>query len=113
MRTISRRRVPTGEVRPWLALFEIYRLERRTTEFAELARRFYEEHGNTEYWRKVRYFGREIDPGNFLYREDVDALQTIAPGTARKEDAESFDPARPFDESPPEDELPPEKRPLP
>jgi len=83
-----------AEVRPWLALFEIYRLERQSTEFAELARRFYEEHGNTEYWRKVRYFGREIDPGNFLYREDVDALQTIAPGSARREDAESFDPAR-------------------
>jgi hypothetical protein len=80
-----------GEVRPWLALFEIHRLERLTGEFAELARRFYERFGNTEYWRKVRYFGREIDPGNLMYREDVDALETIGPGT-RKE-AERFDPA--------------------
>jgi phage tail protein X len=83
-----------GEVRPWLALFEIYRLERLTNEFAELARRFYEQHGNTEYWRKVRYFGREIDPGNFLYRDDVDALETIAPGNGRRDKGERFDPAR-------------------
>ena len=83
-----------AEVRPWLALFEIYRLERHTNEFAELARRFYEQHGNTEYWRKVRYFGREIDPGNFLYREDVDALETIGPGNGRKDKGERFDPAR-------------------
>ena len=82
------------QVRTWLALFEIYRLERLTTEFADLARRFYEQFGNTEYWRKVRYFGREIDPGNFLYREDVDALETIGPGSSRKEPAERIDAAR-------------------
>lgn len=83
---------PMG-VRPWLALFEIFRLERLTGEFAELARRFYEQHGNTEYWRKIRYFGREIDPGNFLYREDVDALETIPPG-ARANAGDRFDAAR-------------------
>jgi hypothetical protein len=82
------------EVRPWRALFESYRLERLTNEFAELARRFYEQHGNTEYWRKVRYFGREIDPGNFLYRDDVDALETIGPGNGRKDKGERFDAAR-------------------
>lgn len=81
-----------SEVRTWLALFEIYRLERLSAEFAELARRFFEHFGSTEYWRKIRYFGREIDPGNFLYREDVDALETIGPG-ARKPD-ERFDAAR-------------------
>lgn len=83
-----------AEVRTWLALFEIFRLERLTSEFAELARRFHEQHGNTEYWRKVRYFGREIDPGNFLYREDVDALETIGPGAPRRAGDERFDPAR-------------------
>jgi hypothetical protein len=80
-------------VRPWLALFEIYRLERLTPEFAELARRFYEHFGSTEYWRKVRYFGREIDPGNLIYREDVDALETIGPGASAKH-TERFDPMR-------------------
>jgi pilus assembly protein FimV len=84
-----------AELRPWLALFEIYRLERLTGEYAELARRFYEHHGDSDAWRKVRYFGREIDPGNFLYREDVDALETITPtSTPRHPPGERFDPVQ-------------------
>lgn len=81
------------EARPWLALFEIYRLERMTGEFADLARRYHEHFGEAEPWRKIRYFGRELDPGNFLYREDVDAIETITPATVRKE-RERFDPVR-------------------
>ena len=74
-----------AEVRTWLALFEIFRLERLSGEFAELARRFHEQHGNTEYWRKVQYFGREIDPGNPLYKEDaINTLETIGPREARR-----------------------------
>lgn len=74
-----------AEVRPWLALFEIFRLERLTDEFAALAGRFRDRHGNSEYWRKVRYFGREIDPANPLYREDsVNTLETIGPKQARR-----------------------------
>jgi pilus assembly protein FimV len=84
-----------AELRPWLALFEIFRLERLTGEYAELARRFYEHHGASDAWRKVRYFGREIDPGNFLYREDVDALETITPtSTPRHPPGERFDPVQ-------------------
>ena len=73
------------EIRTWLALFEIFRLERLTGEFAQLAGRFAERHGTSDAWRKVRYFGREIDPGNPLYREDVvGSLETIGPREARR-----------------------------
>jgi hypothetical protein len=74
-----------GDVRPWLALFEIFRLERLTGEFAELATRFREHHGNGEYWPKVQFFGREIDPGNALYKEKpLNTLETIGPREARR-----------------------------
>jgi phage tail protein X len=83
-----------GEVKSWLALFEIFRLEALTGEFAELARRFREQHGKSDYWRKVQYFGREIDPGNELYAEKaVNTFETIGPAQARRLAAESsFDP---------------------
>ena len=74
-----------AEVRPWLALFEIFRLERLTGQFAELAARFRDPHGKSEYWRKVQFFGREIDPGNALYREaPVNTLETIGPREAKR-----------------------------
>lgn len=73
------------EVRLWLALFEVFRLERLSGEFAQLAARFRELHGQTEHWRKVQYFGREVDPGNALYREEpVSTLETIGPREARR-----------------------------
>ena len=58
------------ETAPWLALFEIYRHENLTVEFAQLARRFYDEHGDGGDWRKVQQLGREIDPANLLYQGD-------------------------------------------
>jgi pilus assembly protein FimV len=74
-----------GEIRTWLALFEIFRLERLTGEYAGLAARFREAHGTSDAWRKVRFFGREIDPGNPLYREDaMSTLETIGPREARR-----------------------------
>ena len=83
-----------GEVKAWLALFEIFRLEALTGEFAELARRFREQHGKSDYWRKVQYFGREIDPGNELYaKAPINTFETIGPAQARRLAAESsFDP---------------------
>jgi pilus assembly protein FimV len=84
-----------GEVKTWLALFEILRLERLTGEFATLARRFQEHHGKSDYWAKVQYFGREIDPGNPLYKEaGINTLETIGPSEARRLAAASasFDP---------------------
>jgi hypothetical protein len=81
------------EMRHWLALFEIYRLERLSGEFGALAQRFHERFGDCEHWQKVRYFGREIDPSNKLYQEAVDHLQTIGPRESRRlAAAASFDP---------------------
>jgi hypothetical protein len=74
-----------ADVRPWLALFEIFRLERLTGEFAELAGRFRQHHGGGEYWPKVQFFGREIDPANALYKEKpLNTLDTIGPREARR-----------------------------
>jgi len=73
------------ELRPWLALFEIFRLERLTGEYAALAERFREHHGKGGTWRKVQYFGREIDPGNALYRDEpINTLETIGPREAKR-----------------------------
>jgi hypothetical protein len=82
------------EVKTWLALFEIFRLERLTGEFAALAKRFKQQHGKSEHWQKVQYFGREIDPGNTLYQvEPLKTLETIGPREARRlAAAASFDP---------------------
>jgi hypothetical protein len=55
-------------LRPWLALFEIFRLEKLEGEFGHLAARFGQRHGATEEWRKVRSVGRSLDPGNPLYQ---------------------------------------------
>lgn len=83
-----------GEVKSWLALFEIFRLEALKGEFAELARRFREEHGQSDFWKKVQYFGREIDPGNELYAEKpLNTFETIGPTQAERLAAKSsFDP---------------------
>ena len=81
-------------MKAWLALFEIFRLEGLTGEFVELARRFREEHGKSDNWRKIQYFGREIDPGNELYAEKpLNTFETIGPAQARRLSEEtSFDP---------------------
>jgi hypothetical protein len=79
-------------VKPWLALFEIYRLERRAVEFAELARKFKELHGDTGNWRKVQFFGREIEPANPLYRDLSVGIETIKFEAGKPPAAASFDP---------------------
>ncbi|MGB8339101.1 MAG: hypothetical protein WCD07_06030 [Burkholderiales bacterium] len=56
-----------NEVRPWLAVFEIYRLENRTADFANLAQRFKPKFEHGGYWPKVQAIGRQIDPQNPLY----------------------------------------------
>jgi hypothetical protein len=74
-----------AELRPWLALFEIYRLERLSGEYADLAARFGARHGSTPQWDKVRSFGRELDPANPLYQEPpLKSLETIGPAEARR-----------------------------
>ncbi len=83
-----------AEVKPWLALFEIFRLEGLKGQYADLAHRFQAVHGKSDYWPKVQYFGREVDSGNALYRaEAFKSLETIGPGAARRAAAEqTFDP---------------------
>jgi len=82
-----------GEMRPWLALFEIYRLERLSGEYAELAARFRDTHGATLQWAKVRGFGMELDPSNPLYQEPpLKSLETIGPQAARQLAAAHPDP---------------------
>jgi hypothetical protein len=65
------------EQKHWLALFEIFRLERLKGQFADLAQRFRDRHGHEANWRKVQFFGREVDPGNPLYRDLAVGIETI------------------------------------
>jgi hypothetical protein len=56
-----------GQLRFWLALLEIYRLERMTAEFCALAARFRDFHSGTDVWPKVQHIGRDLDPSNPLF----------------------------------------------
>lgn len=81
-----------GSPRPWLALFEIYRLERMAREYGDLAQRFKEHHVKGGHWRKVQFFGREIDPGNTLYRDLSVGIETIAFQSGKPPVTVVFDP---------------------
>jgi hypothetical protein len=81
------------ETKPWLALFEIFRLEGLAGEFAVLAARFSEHHGGSENWKKVQYIGRELDPGNPLYEDAaLKSLESIGYPSAKKTPTVTFDP---------------------
>jgi hypothetical protein len=56
-----------GQLRFWLALFEIYRLERMTAEFSGLAAHFRDFHSGTDVWPKVQHIGRDLDSSNPLF----------------------------------------------
>ncbi len=80
-------------LKPWLALFEIFRLEGLAGEFAELAGRFRQAHGASDYWKKVQFIGRELDPQNPLYLDDAfNSLETIGYPSAAKRQEIVFDP---------------------
>jgi hypothetical protein len=82
-----------AQIRPWLALFEIYRLEGLAGEYGELASRFRDVHGDTPQWGKVCSFGRELDPANPLFQEPpIRSLETIGPAEARRIAAAHADP---------------------
>lgn len=68
-----------AELRPWLALAEIYRAERLAPEYAALARRFRERHQHLPEWQELCAFGLEIDPGNALYAEGAEYADDIDP----------------------------------
>jgi hypothetical protein len=80
-------------MKPWLALFEIFRLEGLAGEFGSLAGRFREHHGASENWRKVQFIGRELDAQNPLYHDAPQAhLETIGPIAAARSAPVTFDP---------------------
>ena len=72
------------EIRYWLAKFELFRLEKMSRQFGELADKFQLLFGNTDAWPKVRDIGHELDPGNPLF--------AAATGTGTTP-PEKFDPA--------------------
>lgn len=80
------------EQKPWLALFEIFRLERLKGQFADLATRFRDKHGHEANWRKVQFFGREIDPGNALYRDLSVGIETIKFESGKPPSPVTYDP---------------------
>ena len=82
------------EVKLWLALFEIYRLDELTAEFAELAERFRVRHGDSKFWPKVRFVGHEIDPQNPLYRSAAsgNGVENIRDSVTRRPGTPDFDP---------------------
>ena len=80
-------------LKPWLALFEIFRLERLAGPFADLAARFREHHGSSRSWLKVQHIGREIDPKNPLFGEPAfNSIETIAIPAQKAGEAVTFDP---------------------
>ena len=82
-----------ASMKPWLALFEIFRLEGLSGEFEELAGRFRQRHASSDNWRKVQYIGREIDPQNPLYREaPFESLETIGYPASKPGEPVTFDP---------------------
>jgi hypothetical protein len=80
-----------NEVRPWLAVFEIYRLENRTTDFASLAKRFKTKFEHGGYWPKVQAIGHQIDPQNALYvAEEFQSNENQAADIAISAEAENW-----------------------
>jgi hypothetical protein len=58
--------------RLWLALFEILSLEYMAPEFEDLAQRYHDTRDvrADNHWPRVAKLGRDLDPGNKLYRAD-------------------------------------------
>jgi hypothetical protein len=57
------------EMRYWLALFEVLRIEQRADVFGDIAQKFEILFGQSPEWSEVKRIGRELDPSNALYRE--------------------------------------------
>jgi outer membrane biosynthesis protein TonB len=81
-----------AEMAPWLALFEIYRLEGLSGQYAELARRFKEAHGKSQSWKKVQYFGRAFDADNSMYQDASMGIDTIRFDAGKPPVAQTYDP---------------------
>ena len=82
-----------SNLKPWLALFEIFRLERLAGPFADLASRFQEHHGESQNWLKVQHIGREIDPKNPIFQDrPFNSLETVAMPAPKGAQPVTFDP---------------------
>jgi pilus assembly protein FimV len=80
-----------NEVRPWLAVFEIYRLENRKADFANLALRFKAKFEHGGYWPKVQAIGRQIDAENSLYvAQEFDTEHSNVDDAAISAEAENW-----------------------
>lgn len=78
------------EVRPWLALFEIYRLEHRAPEFTNLAQRFKAKFEQGGYWPKVQGIGRQLDANNPLYTATEYHMEEAGDDAAISPEAENW-----------------------
>jgi hypothetical protein len=67
------------EIRFWLAQFELFRLEKMSPQFADLAQKFQLLFGDTNAWPKVRKIGFDLDPANPLYAAGATASGEFDP----------------------------------
>lgn len=79
------------EVRPWLAVFEIYRLENRKADFANLAQRFKAKFEHGGYWPKVQAIGRQLEVENPLYvAQEFDTDHDLTDAASISAEAENW-----------------------
>jgi pilus assembly protein FimV len=64
-------RAQPGETRAWMLFFAILRSQHMPGEYAELALRFRATKPAPALWQEVQRMGRELDPGNSLYRDEA------------------------------------------
>jgi hypothetical protein len=69
------------EIRFWLAQFELFRLEKMSPQFGDLAHKFELLFGETNAWPKVRQIGFDLDPANPLYAPGVTASGEFDPAS--------------------------------
>ncbi len=67
------------EIRFWLAQFELFRLEKMSPQFSDLANKFQLLFGETDAWSKVRQIGFDLDPANPLYAAGAAAAEKFDP----------------------------------
>jgi Tfp pilus assembly protein FimV len=64
-------RAQPGETRAWMLFFAILRSQHMPGEYAQLALRFRATNPAPALWQEVQRMGRELDPGNSLYRDEA------------------------------------------
>jgi hypothetical protein len=66
------------ESRFWLAQFELFRLEKMSPQFTDLAHKFQLLFADTESWPKVRKIGFDLDPANPLFTGGTTTIETAS-----------------------------------